>query len=161
MKVIIVGAGEMGYHTAKVLTAEHHDVIVIDESTASLNRVAEHFDLLTLQGSGASMRLLMQAGLPEADLLIALTNDDEINMLACFAAAKHGVETKVARVSSPDYFHDPKTFAPGDVGIDLYVSPERLCADEFMRLLRTPEAREIVDFALGKVRLIAFNVGKG
>ena len=158
MKVIIVGAGEVGYHTAKVLTGENHDVIVIDESAEALMRVNEHLDLLTVTGPGASPRLLLENGLSDTDLLIAVTNNDEVNILACVMAARYGVGTKVARVSSQEYFADSNRLSPADVGIDLLIQPEQLCAEEFFRLLNTPEAREIVDLAQDRVRLVAFQV---
>ena len=161
MKAIIIGAGEVGYHTAAVLTAERHDVVVIDPSRQSLGRAEEHFDLMTVQGSGASPRVLAEAGAADADLLIAVTNSDEINILACLIAGRMGVPTKAARVSSPDYFIDGGVLTPADVGIDLLISPEALCAQEFFRLLNTPEARETVDFVDGRVQLIAFQMKVG
>jgi len=161
MKVIVVGAGEVGYHIAQMLTSEKHDVVVIDESAAALHRVNEHLDLLAVQGPGASPRLLAESGLSETDLLIAVTNVDEVNILACLIAARQGVKTKVARVSSMEYFGNSTYLAPTDVGIDLLIQPEQLCAEEFFRLLNTPEAREIVDFAHDRVRLVAFQVRPG
>ena len=158
MKAIIIGAGEVGFHTAKLLTAENNDVTLIDHSQTACQRVQEQLDLLTLQGSGASPPLLKEAGIDDADLLIAATNVDEINLLACLIASKHGVETKVARVSSPDYFASEADLSPEDFGIDLLINPEQLCAQEFLRLLHMPEAREIVEFEGGKVQLVAFRV---
>ena len=156
MKAIIIGAGEVGYHTAAVLTAEQHDVVVIDQSLQSLGRAEEHFDLMTVHGSGASPLTLQQAGPADADLLIAVTNSDEINILACLVGHRMNIPLTAARVSSPDYFAEASTLAPKDIGIDLVVNPDELCAQEFFRLLNTPEAREAVDFVHGQVQLIAF-----
>lgn len=156
MKAIIIGAGEVGFHIAKLLTAQANDVVLIDESDAACARVSEQLDLQTLNGSGASPRLLSTAGIMEADLLIAVTNSDEINMLACYIARRYGVNTKIARVSDPDYFSTGNGLTPQDFGIDLLVSPEQLCVAEFVRLLQVPEAREIVDFESGKVQLVSF-----
>ena len=159
MKAIIIGAGEVGFHIAKILTAEkNNDVVLIDESNTACQRVQEQLDLLTLEGSGASPPLLKQAGIEDAELLIAVTNCDEINMLACLIASRYGVATKVARVSSPDYCANEHSLTPEDFGIDLLVNPEELCAQEFFQLLNTPEAREIVEFEDGKVQLVAFRV---
>ena len=158
MKAIIIGAGEVGFHIAKLLTLQANDVVLIDESDAACNRVNEQLDLQTLRGSGASPRLLKTAGIDEADLLIAVTNSDEINMLACQIAERYSVSTKIARVSNPDYFSTESGLTPKDFGINLLVNPERLCVDEFVRLLQIPEAREIVDFEDGKVRLVSFRV---
>ena len=161
MKAIIIGAGEVGFHTAAVLTAEQHDVVVIDQSLQSLGRAEEHYDLMTVHGSGASPRILEQAGMDDADLLIAVTNSDEINILACLVASRMGVPTRAARVSSADYFTEGGALSPKDVGIDLLIHPEELCAQEFFRLLNTPEAREAVDFVHGQVQLIAFQMKAG
>ncbi|MBT5532267.1 Trk system potassium transporter TrkA [Candidatus Poribacteria bacterium] len=161
MKAIIIGAGEVGYHTAAVLTAEQHDVVVIDQSLQSLGRAEEHFDLMTVHGSGASPLTLQQAGPADADLLIAVTNSDEINILACLVGHRMNIPLTAARVSSPDYFAEASTLAPKDIGIDLVVNPDELCAQEFFRLLNTPEAREAVDFVHGQVQLIAFQMKAG
>ena len=158
MKAIIIGAGEVGFHTAKLLTAEHNDVVLIDESEAACDRVNEQLDLQTLRGSGASPRLLKTAGIEEAGLLIAVTNSDEINMLACQIADKYSVDTKIARVSNPDYFSNESGLTPKDFGIDLLINPEQLCVTEFVRLLQIPEAREIVEFENGRIQLVAFRV---
>ena len=158
MKAIIIGAGEVGFHTAKLLTVEHNDVVLIDESDAACDRVSEQLDLQTLRGSGASPRLLKTAGIDEAGLLIAVTNSDEINMLACQIADKYSVNTKIARVSNPDYFSTESGLTPKDFGIDLLINPERLCVEEFVRLLQIPEAREIVEFEDGRIQLVSFRV---
>ena len=156
MKAIIIGAGEVGFHIAKLLTVQDNDVVLIDESDAACDRVNEQLDLQTLRGPGASPRLLKTAGIDEADLLIAVTNSDEINMLACQIAGRYGVGTKIARVSSPDYFSTESGLTPKDFGIDLLVNPEQHCVAEFIRLLQVPEAREIVEFEEGKVQLVSF-----
>ena len=158
MKAIIIGAGEVGLHTAKLLVADNNDVILIDQSKEACQRIQEQLDLITLEGSGASPALLVEAGIKEAELLMAVTNSDEINMLACVIAARHGVKTKVVRVSNPDYFANETDLSPKDIGIDLLINPEQLCAEEFYRLLNIPQAREIVEFEDGKVQLIAFQV---
>jgi len=158
MKAIIIGAGEVGFHTAKLLTVEHNDVVLIDESDAACSRVNEQLDLQTLRGSGASPRLLKTAGIDEAGLLIAVTNSDEINMLACQIAERYNVNTKIARVSNPDYFSTESGLTPKDFGIDLLINPEQLCVSEFVRLLQIPEAREIVEFEDGRIQLVSFRV---
>lgn len=158
MKAIIIGAGEVGFHTAKLLTTEANDVVLIDESVEACNRVSEQLDLQTLRGSGASPRLLKTAGIDEAGLLIAVTNSDEINMLACQIADRYSVDTKIARVSNTDYFSSESGLTPKDFGIDLLVNPEQLCVAEFVRLLKIPEAREIVEFEEGKVQLVSFRI---
>ena len=158
MKAIIIGAGEVGFHTAKLLTAENNDVVLIDESEDACQRVSEQLDLQTLCGSGASPVLLKDAGIHDAELIIAVTNSDEINMLACQIANRYEVEIKIARVSNPDYFSDESGLTAKDFGIDLLVNPEHLCVEDFIRLLRIPQAREIVEFEDGRIQLAALRI---
>jgi len=158
MKSIIVGTGEVGSHLAKVLISESYDVIVIDPLEEACNRLAQNLDLMTICGSGANPILLKEAGITDTSLLIAVTNSDEINMLACLIASRCGVRTKIARVSDGNYFQSGELLTPSELGIDHVINPKELCAREFIRLLTGIEAREVVEFAEGKVQLIAFRI---
>ena len=157
MKAIIVGAGEVGFQLSKVLLAEGYDVVAIDQSQSACNRLGEALDLMTLCGSGSAPSLLETAGVSSADLLISVTNSDEANILASLIAKRCGVKNKIARVSNSTYF-DNTIITRADLGIDYTINSERLCAAEFIRILRSAEAREVVDFADGKIQLIAFNI---
>ena len=157
MKAIIVGAGEVGFQLSKVLLAEGYDVVAIDRSQSACDRLSETLDLMTLCGSGSAPSLLETAGISNTDLLISVTNSDETNILASLIAKRCGVKNKIARVSNSTYF-DNTIITRADLGIDHTINSERLCAREFIRILRSAEAREIVDFADGKVQLIAFNI---
>ncbi len=157
MKAIIIGAGEVGFQLSKVLLAENYDVVAIDKSQVACNRLSETLDLMTLCGSGSTPSLLETAGISDTDLLIAVTNSDETNILASLIAKQCGVKNKIARVSNSTYF-DNNIINRDDLGIDHTINSERLCAAEFIRLLRSAEAREVVDFADGRIQLIAFNI---
>ena len=157
MKAIIVGAGEVGFQMSKVLLAEGYDVVAIDQSQSACDRLAETLDLMTLCGSGSAPSLLETAGISNTDLLISVTNSDETNILASLIAKRCGVKNKIARVSNSTYF-DNTIITRADLGIDHTINSERLCAGEFIRILRSAEAREVVDFADGKIQLIAFNI---
>ena len=157
MKAIIVGAGEVGFQLSKVLLAEGYDVVAIDQSQSACDRLAETLDLMTLCGSGSAPSLLETAGISNTDLLISVTNSDETNILASLIAKRCGVKNKIARVSNSTYF-DNTIITRADLGIDHTINSERLCAREFIRILRSAEAREVVDFADGKIQLIAFNI---
>ena len=157
MKAIIVGAGEVGFQLSKVLLAEGYDVVAIDQSQSACNRLAETLDLMTFCGSGSAPSLLETAGISNTDLLISVTNSDETNILASLIAKRCGVKNKIARVSNSTYF-DNTIITRADLGIDHTINSERLCAREFIRILRSAEAREVVDFADGKIQLIAFNI---
>ena len=158
MKAIIIGAGEVGFQLSKVLLAENYDVVAIDKSQQACNRLSETLDLMTLCGSGSTPSLLETAGISDTDLLIAVTNSDETNILANLIAKQCGVKNKIARVSNSAYFDDNNIITRDDLGIDHTINSERLCAAEFIRILRSAEAREVVDFAGGKIQLIAFNI---
>ena len=157
MKAIIVGAGEVGFQLSKVLLAEGYDVVAIDQSQSACNRLGEALDLMTLCGSGSAPSLLETAGISNTDLLISVTNSDETNILASLIAHRCGVKNKIARVSNSTYF-DNTIITRADLGIDHTINSERLCAAEFIRILRSAEAREVVDFADGKIQLVAFNI---
>ena len=157
MKAIIVGAGEVGFQLSKVLLAEGYDVVAIDKSQSACDRLSETLDLMTLCGSGSAPSLLETAGISNTDLLISVTNSDETNILASLIAKRCGVKNKIARVSNSTYF-DNTIISRADLGIDHTINSERLCAAEFIRILRSAEAREVVDFADGKIQLIAFNI---
>ena len=157
MKAIIIGAGEVGFQLSKVLLAENYDVVAIDKSQVACDRLSETLDLMTLCGSGSTPSLLETAGISDTDLLIAVTNSDETNILANLIAKQCGVKNKIARVSNSTYF-DNNIITRDDLGIDHTINSERLCAAEFIRILRSAEAREVVDFAGGKIQLIAFNI---
>ena len=157
MKAIIIGAGEVGFQLSKVLLAENYDVVAIDKSRVACDRLSETLDLMTLCGSGSTPSLLETAGISDTDLVIAVTNSDETNILASLIAKQCGVKNKIARVSNSTYF-DNNIINRDDLGINHTINSERLCAAEFIRLLRSAEAREVVDFAGGKIQLIAFNI---
>ena len=104
MKAIVIGAGKVGFETAKRLSEEEHDVVVIDKDAEVLAELGGRLDVMTLQGSGANPAILDQAGIAGARLVIAVTEIDEVNMIACMTAKQYGVETCVARIRNPDYF---------------------------------------------------------
>ena len=158
MKSIIVGIGEVGSHLAKVLISESYDVIVIDPSEEDCDRLAQNLDLMAICGSGTNPALLKEAGITDTSLLIAVTNSDETNMLACLIASRCGVSIKIARVSDSSYFQSQELLTPSELGIDHLINSEELCAREFIRLLTGIEAREVVEFAEGRVQLIAFHI---
>lgn len=161
MRVVVVGAGYKGFYTAKALSLEQHDVVVVDESPDRLAHVDELLDVMTVQGCGAHSKTLEEAGAARADVLIAVTQSDEINILTCVLASKYGVARKIARVSNQEAFSDDAWLTPADVHIDVPIDPEALCALEFSRLLGVPTALHVSEFDGGGVRLISFPMRGG
>ncbi|MGI6036708.1 MAG: NAD-binding protein, partial [Limnochordia bacterium] len=160
MRVIVVGAGEVGYFIAAKLSEEGQDVVVIDQCPQALEKVGENLDVLTVLGSGGHASVLERAGAKEADLLIAVTETDEVNMISCLLGKRFGVKETVARVSSDD-FPAGNMFTRNELGIDLMINPEELVAAEILKLLKTPLATEVDYFAHGKVEMVGYRVPEG
>lgn len=152
MNITIIGAGGVGFNIANMLTQENHNVTVIDvdaKKTANLNN---EMDLMAICGNGASPQILKQV--KNSDMLIAVTNNDEINILACLVADNFKIKKKIARVSNAEYFNSPDSLAKEKLGIDLVIDPERLCAQEIINIVNFPQSTEAVEFAGGDAKLI-------
>src|SRR5918994_2255251 len=140
MRVVIVGAGGVGFNAARMLSHEGHRVVVVDQDETLVEQAGQRLDALVMHGNGASPRVLREAGIKNSDLLVAVTNTDEVNIVACLAAKAQGVERTVARLHNPDY-HDPaETFAQDRLGIDFVISTERMAAEEIREALLVPGA---------------------
>lgn len=154
MRVIVIGVGKVGYHIARRLVEESHDVVLIDDNEDALFPARESLDVMTILGNGASSRVLEDANVSNADMVIAVTTHDEVNIIACLTAKYYGVRTTIARVRNPDYTVPAKALVHGRLGIDLTIHPERLAALEIVKLLKTPTASEVSFYADGKVQLL-------
>jgi len=161
MRVVIVGAGEVGYHVAERLAREQHDVTVVDLDADRLDYVQSHVDVAVAVGSGASPAILARAGVGEADLFLAVTSVDEVNLVACAAAEGPDRLIKVARVSNPDFFAEGTRLDPSRFRVHLMINPERELALETFRLLQSTAATDVADFAGGAVQLIGLKVLPG
>ena len=155
MKIVIVGAGEVGFHIAGRLSLENKDVIVIDNNTDSLRRVSEHLDVKTIEGCGSSPVILEQAGVKGADILLAVTDSDETNLVASFFANILSPTTiKLARIRSEDYLLYQETLSKEPYRIDVVINPEEEAVKMLERLLQVPGAVDICEFADGRVKFI-------
>ncbi|MCB9552943.1 MAG: NAD-binding protein [Myxococcales bacterium] len=161
MKIVVVGAGEVGFNIAARLVGEGHDVVLVERDEGILNRATEGLDIQGLRGHGARPRVLEEAGIKDADMLVAVTDSDEVNMVACLNAAILGRPSiiKIARVRDQSYL-DPRIFGDERVAIDLAINPERVSADKILSLLRYPEVIEMAEFAGGKVLLAGIEIGR-
>jgi len=160
MKIIIVGCGKVGSNIASQLAKEKHDIVLIDTKEDVVNTLSNEYDALGLAGNGASFSILKQAGIEDADVLIAITGSDETNMLACVFARKYGKCKTIARVRNPLFSEETK-FISEQLGISLIINPEFEAAKEFYSLLNFPSAIEVDTFARGKVDLLSFVVPEG
>ncbi|WP_432736243.1 Trk system potassium transporter TrkA [Maridesulfovibrio sp. FT414] len=155
MRVIIVGAGEVGFNVARRLSGESKDVVVIDKNVQALSKVSDQLDVQTIQGSGASPEILEKAGISEADILLAVTDKDEINLIATFLANRISPDIiKLARIRNEDYTKYSHMFSEGDLRIDTIINPDEEVVESILRVMSVPGAVEINDFVGGKVRLI-------
>jgi trk system potassium uptake protein TrkA len=161
MRVIVVGAGEVGYHLAERLAAENHDVVVIEREPDLAQRIQSQLDVLVIQGNGASLACLEKAAIDDTELLLAVTNYDEVNLIACLIASQFGVRLKVARVSNPEYYEKRRVLEEKRFGADLLINPEFECAREILKLFHRTEASDVAEFADGRVILLALPVHEG
>jgi trk system potassium uptake protein TrkA len=146
MRVVIVGAGEVGFNTATMLSGEHHKVVLIEQNEVLVERATERLDALTIHGNGASPKVLAEAGIKRSDLLVAATSSDEVNIIACLAAKSQGVPRTVARLHDPDYYDSDEPFAQKMLGIDFVIHTERMAAEEIRDALMVPGAVNVETF---------------
>ena len=157
MKVVIVGDGKVGGTIASQLATEGHDIIVIDNNTTVLTNAVNTMDIISVEGNGASLEVQRRAGVESADILIAATSADEVNMLACLLGKKLGARHTIARVRSPEYISQI-AFLKDELGLSMSVNPELAAAGEISRLLRFPSALKIEPFARGRVELVEVRI---
>lgn len=160
MNIIIIGAGKVGYTVAKYLSVEDDNVTIVDNSVAALERINNNLDVMCIKGNCTNLKVLNEAGIKDADLLISVTNSDELNMLTSLAAKKLGAKHTVARVRNPDYDEGISLLTEA-VGIDLMINPEKAAAMEISKLIRYPSVSSIDDFSNGRVNLIGFKISEG
>ena len=160
MNIVLVGAGRMGKEMAFRLADEGHDVTVVDSDEDCLEQLSNTVDVMTMLGNGADYSVLSQAGVSEADLLIAVTNDDAVNMLCCLTGKKLGVKNTVARVRTMEYFRQ-MVFLKDELGLSLVLNPEQAAAAEISRILRFPSATKVDSFAKGRAEMVEHTVEEG
>lgn len=163
MKIIILGAGQVGTTAAQQLAREQtNDVTVVDTRDDVLRDLQDRLDIRTVSGNAAHPAVLEAAGGNGADLIVALTNSDEVNMIACqIAWTLFRTPTKIARIRSGDYHQRPELFGDNAIPVDLAISPEQLVTEYVERLIRYPGALQVLEFADGRVRLVAMRAVKG
>ncbi|MBS0971512.1 Trk system potassium transporter TrkA [Chimaeribacter arupi] len=157
MKIIILGAGQVGGTLAENLVGENNDITVVDTNAAHLRQLQDKFDLRVVQGHGSHPRVLREAGAGDADMLVAVTNSDETNMIACqIAYSLFNTPNRIARIRSADYIRESeKLFNAEAVPIDHLISPEQLVIEYIYKLIEYPGALQVVNFAEGKVSIAA------
>ncbi len=157
MKIIIIGDGKVGLTLTECLAQEGHDIMVIDKDAKLLENVVNNYDVMGVCGNGTSHEALLEAGADKADLVIAATSSDEINMLSCFMAKKIGTQNTIARVRNPEYAKQ-LAFLKEDLGLSMIVNPEFEAARDIARILRFPSAMKIEYFSKGRIDLAEIRI---
>ena len=152
MRIVVVGAGRMGYSVAKLLADGSYDVVVIEQDDECRQVIKDSLDVLTIKGNGCSPEVLGMPEVRNADVFVAVTESDEVNLVACRMAKAFGAKHTVARVRNEEYTDSEPTLLNETLGVDLNLNPERITANEISHILMTPAALHVDDFADGKVR---------
>ena len=143
MKIVIVGAGKVGYSLAQRLNQDDHDVYIIDRSPERIHNLESTLDVSLVQGNGSDMQLLNEIGMSDVGMFIAVTDSDEVNMLSCAVAKITGVPTTIARVRDTSVADHMDDDTRAKLGVDIFINPEMVTAHELLQLLETPSAIDV------------------
>ena len=160
MKVLIAGAGKIGFSIAEILAAEGHEISVIDRNSESISFVSNNLDVICFEGNAANPQVLMEAGAAQADLVVAVSEKDETNMICAIISRKLGASHAIARVRDPEYLNQREFFSEA-LGLSLIVNPEYECAQEISRIIRFPGAVRVDTFSKGNLEIVEYRVGPG
>jgi len=161
VKIIIVGAGEVGFYSAQKLSKENQEVVLIEKDPEKIKRITDNLDAQVLLGSGTSPGMLKNAGIKDADLLVAATDSDEANLITCLLARHlNKYLIKVARVRNPEYLEEKDLFGEELLGVDKIINPESVVVETILNLMMVPGASDVIDFVDGRVKLIGVTVNQ-
>ncbi len=158
MKILIVGAGAVGFNLAKQLSKEGHDISVVERDGDLVKRITEKLDVSVVSGSASSPAVLVEAGIKNTEMVLAVTNSDEINMVVCMISHSFGVKTKIARIRNPEFTEDQSILQQNGFHIDYVVNPEKITISSILNIIGTPGSIYVADFATGDILLRGFNV---
>jgi len=154
MRILIVGAGDIGYQLSKRMAPQRGDCTIIDSDATRAQRVRDGVDAIVVEGHGASGRVLEQAGVRDANIVAALTDNDEVNLIACQIAKKVGTATTICRVRNPEYMLPSYILSSRELGVDHFIHPEKETADRIVQLIRQSSATDVIDFEDGKIQVV-------
>lgn len=162
MKILILGAGQVGSTVAESLVGEANDITVVDTDNVKLQQLQDRLDLRTITGSAAHPSVLERAGINDADMLLAVTQSDEVNLVACkLAASLYNTPTRIARIRTADYRNREEVFNTDNFCVDFSICPEQILTEYIAKLIEFPEALQVLEFADGKVSLVAVRAFEG
>ncbi|MDP2694156.1 MAG: Trk system potassium transporter TrkA [Gallionella sp.] len=162
MKILILGAGQVGSTVAESLVSEANDITVVDSDGDKLRQLQDRLDLRTLTGNAAHPSVLEQAGIADADMLLAVTQSDEVNLVACkLAATLYNTPTRIARIRAADYLERPEVFSAENFCVNFSICPEQILTEYIVKLIEFPEALQVQRFSQGKASLVAVRAFEG
>jgi len=162
LRIVILGAGQVGSSVAENLVSEANDITVVDTDAGRLNKLQDRLDLRTVIGNAGHPEILERAGARDADMILAVTQSDETNLVACkLAATMFNIPTKIARIRAADYLSHPEMFAPENFAVDTVICPEQVLTDYIAKLIEFPESLQVLEFAEGRVSLVAVRAFHG
>ena len=159
MNIIIIGCGKIGATLARQLNNEDHNITIVDRNEKVVREIASDLDIIGVTGNGAMLEVQKEAGIDTADILIAVTGSDEVNMLCCLIARKEGHCYTVARIRNSEYENEIE-YLKRELGLSFVINPEKMCAMEILRLLRFPSAIEIESFGKGRVDMVKMEISE-
>ncbi|MFY9114125.1 MAG: Trk system potassium transporter TrkA [Dethiobacteria bacterium] len=160
MHIIVIGGGGVGYELARSLSEKNQDVAVIEKDPEKAYQINERLDAMVIEGNGANVAVLEKAGVKEADIVAAVTEIDEVNIIACMVAKRLGVNITVARVRGEEYFEKSHALLQEQMGLDFIINPEKVAAQEISEMIHFPDASDVEYFAQGKVMMLGIIVGQ-
>jgi len=159
MRILIVGAGQVGYFLCERLSLEGHEVTLVDRDQDHLKKAQDRLNVLGIHGNGASAETLEKAAIKEIEIFIAVTDLDEVNILACLLAREYGVPTRIARVKSIEYTGQGAMLSKEKLGIDLLINPNEAVADEIVKIAGKAGAFDVAEFVEGQVHFLGYRIG--
>ncbi len=161
MKIVLIGAGEVGFHVAKALSEDGHDITAVDIDPDKCRRIGENLDVISVEGNGASPKTLHRAQVDNADYVLCLTRVDEVNLIAAQQAHALGAKQIIARIRNQQYSQRESIIRPEKFGVDLVIHPEQEACLEISRLVRNPYATQVMEFEDGRLQMLGFQLGNG
>jgi trk system potassium uptake protein TrkA len=158
MRILIVGAGIVGYNLAQELSQEGHDIAIVDQDAERIRRITDTLDVMAVEGNACLPSVLVKAGIKSSEMLIAVTEKDEINLLACFMASRFNVPKRFARLRNMEFTDNDRVFSPEELFIDQAINPGQIIVETILKILETPGVISVAEFADGGVLLREFDV---
>jgi len=160
MKILIAGAGDVGFHLAELLSFENHDIVLVDENQFVLDYASSRLDVMTVKGDCAHFEILEQSGASKADLVLAVTTSDKTNLITAILSKKLGAKHTIARTNHRDYLGEEQQALFRELGVDRMISPTKLAAEEIERLLKQSYFTDIYNFEEGKISLVGISINE-